>query len=458
MEEEVFLTYFLPTNRCVNLMQAATPCAKFKQHPSVEMGKIKATDDVYLPKAEPRAPRVPHLRVSVINPLLLYTFLLFTAVANIQGADTPTLQPSVPSPAAAPRAGNTTPAAQVLTRVFDTNNPLIITNTNSWFTATNWSQRLDWLHDTANIVSEQNIQRADDWFIDNPKDIVPFKPAKFRLGLQVEGDYFSQTNKFALRPLADTESEVHLPNAEKRLRLTISTLDPMALPGQDSNEGMSGFRVGLKKGMLKDIDTSVGVRIKWLPSIYANISWDPHYNLDTWTMYPEQKVGWESGDGAYETTSLMLNRWVNRCVIRPIASLKLSQARYNADMDKLNQERQDAEAAGLPPPDDDYLKGWDWELTLLAGYANELIDESVFGRLADGSDVAKGGGFRFSVLGGLHVVDSYNLTFLYRGHLYQEWLFFLIKPNVSWQNENNWEANYSLTLGLDMLIYGTKKR
>ncbi|MFA5042529.1 MAG: hypothetical protein WC381_01630 [Kiritimatiellia bacterium] len=357
-----------------------------------------------------------------------------------------------------PETGSAMPATQAAATVSDTHHPIIFTNTNSWFAATNWSQRLDWFHDTANVMSEQNIQQADSWFIADPTNRAPFKPAKFRLGLQIETDYDANTNKLALRPLADTESEVHLPNAEKRLRLTISTLDPMALPGQDSNQGMSGFRVGLKQGTLKDIDTSFGVRLKWIPSIYANIAWDPHYKLCAWDVYPEQKIGWESDDGAYETTSLMLNRWVNRWVIRPIASLKLSRARYKADMDQLDQERQAAAAAGLPPPDGDYLKGWDWELTLLSGYANELIDESVFGRLADGSDVARGGGFRFSVLGGLRIVESYNLTFLYRGHLYKQWLYYLIKPNVSWQEANDWKANYSLILGIDMLIYGTKER
>ena len=364
----------------------------------------------------------------------------------------------VPVSAPTPQTGSTTTATQVMAAVSGANNPLIFTNTNSWFATTNWAQRLDWLHDTANIVSEQNIQHADSCFIDDPTNRVPFKSAKFRLGLQVEADYYVHTNQLALRPLADTESEVHLPNAEKRLRLTISTLDPMALPGQDSNQGMSGFRLGLKQGIFKDVDTSFGVRLKWLPSVYANIAWDPRYRLYTWDVYPEQKVGWESDDGAYETTSLMLNRWVNRWVIRPIASLKLSRARYKTDMDQLNQEQQAAEAAGLPPPDGDYLKGWDWELTLLSGYANELIDESVFGRLADGSDVAQGGGFRFSVLGGLHIIESYNLTFLYRGHLYKDWLYYLIKPSVSWQNENDWAANYSLILGIDILIYGTKER
>jgi len=336
--------------------------------------------------------------------------------------------------------------------------PVVITTTNSWFATTNWAQRLDWFHDTANIMSEQNIRQVDDWFVDGPTNRVPFKPAKFRIGLQVEADYFVHTNSYALRPLTDVESEVHLPNAEKRLRLTISTLDPTSLPGQDSNQGMSGFRVGLKQGILKDIDTSVGVRIKWLPSIYTHAAWGPRYKFYGWDVYPEQKVGWESDDGAYETTSLMLNRWENRWIIRPVASLKLSRERYKSDMDKLDQERQDAEAAGLPPPDGNYLKGWDWELTLLGGYARELMDESVYGRLAEGNDIARGGGFRFSVLGSLHIVESYNLTLVYRGHLYKDWLYFLIKPGISWQDENDWVANYSLVLGLDIFIYGTKER
>ncbi len=373
-------------------------------------------------------------------------------------ANTQTLHQSVPSSALTPHTGSTTVATQVTAVESNPPIPLVVTSTNFWFAATNWTQRLDWLHDTANATTEQNIQYADNWFINDPTNRVPFKSAKLRLGLQIEADYFAHTNKFALRPLADTESEIHMPNAEKRLRLTISTLDPMALPGQDSNQGMSGFRVGLKQGMLKDIDTSVGVRLKWLPSIYTYITWDPRYSLYAWGVYPEQKFGWESDDGIYETTSLMFSRWVNRWMIRPIASLKLSRTRYKDDMDKLNQERQDAEAAGLPPPDGDYLKGWDWELTLISGYANELFDESVFGRLADCSDIAQGGGFRFSVLGSLHIVESYNLTFVYRNHLYKEWLYYLIKPSVEWQSENNWETEYSLILGVDILLYGTKER
>jgi len=395
-------------------------------------------------------------RASLILPIAL-------AILCGAGMDRPTIAEDVrpapvPPPAPTPGITNTPLVPQVAAVESNSHVPLIVASTNSWFTATNWAQRLDWFHDTVNATTEQNIQYADSWFINDPTNRVPFKSAKFRFGLQVEAYYYAHTNELALRPLADTESEVHLLNAEKRLRLTISTLDPMALPGQDSNQGMSGFRVGLKKWLFKDIDTSFGVRLKWLPSVYANIAWDPRYKLYTWDVYPEQKVGWESDDGPYEISSLMLNRWVNRWMIRPIASLKLSQARYNSDMDQLNQEQQAAEAAGLPPPDGDYLKGWDWELTLLGGYANELFDETVYGRLADGSDVAQGGGFRFSVLGGLHIIESYNLTFLYRDHLYKQWLYYLIKPSVSWQDENDWEANYSLILGVDILIYGTKER
>ncbi len=377
-------------------------------------------------------------------------------VASATGGATPSFKSDGPS--AGSRAESATTATQAPATASTTNYPTVFAFTNSWFATTNWAQRLDWLHDSANFVSERNIQQADGWFISNPTSRVAFRPAKFRLGLQVEGDYFANSNNFSFRPLADTESEVHLPNAEKRLRLTISTLDPTALPGQDNNQGMSGFRVGLNKGMLKNIDTSVGVRVKWPPEVYMHTGWDPRYRFCNWDMYPEQKVGWESDNGVYETSSLMFNRWFDRWVIRPIASLKLSRSRYKDDMDKLDQEREEAEAAGLPPPDGNYLKGWDWELTLLGGYAQELIDQSVFGRLAEGSDLAKGGGFRFSALGSLHIVESYNLTLLYRGHLYKSWLYYVIKPNISWPQDNDWEAEYSLTLGIDILIFGTRER
>lgn len=361
-------------------------------------------------------------------------------------------------PAPTPAITNQHSARQGAAVTSNTHTPLIIITTNSWFKMTNWTQRLDWFHETANFVSEKNIERADSWFIDDPANRVPFKPAKFRLGLQVEANYFAHTNETAFRPLADAESEIHMPNAEQRLRLTISTLDPTALPGQDANQGMNGFRVGLKQGLLADIDSSVGVRIKWLPSVYAHTSWGPRYKLYTWDVYPEQKIGWESDDGIYETSSLMLNQWVKRWVIRPIASLKLSRARYKDDMNKLDAERRAAEAAGLPPPDGNYLKGWDWELTLLGGYATELMDESVYGRLAEGNDVARGAGLRLSVLGSLHIVESYNLTLACRGPLYKEWLYYLIKPGISFANENDWQPNYSLIVGLDIFIYGTKIR
>ncbi|MFH1476563.1 MAG: hypothetical protein ABIH24_03600 [Verrucomicrobiota bacterium] len=380
------------------------------------------------------------------------------AAPNVHCTNTTPDHQAAPSSALTPETVSATAAIQVVGVTSNSHVPLIVASTNCWFAATNWSQRLDWFHDTVNATINQNIQYADYWFIDDPANRVPFEPPKFRLGLQIEADYFAHTNKFALKPLADTECEVHMLNAEKRFRLTISTLDPMALPGQDSNQGISGFRVGLKKWLFKHIDTSFGVRLKWLPSIYANIAWEPRYKLDAWDIYPEQKAGWESDDGIYEISSLMLNRWVNRWVIRPVASLKLSRDRYKRDMDQLDQERQAAEAAGLPPPDGNYLKGWDWELTLLSGYAHELFDETVYGRLADGSDVARGGGFRFSVLGSLHIVESYNLTFLYRGHLYKQWLYYLIKPGISWQHENDWAADYSLSIGFDILLYGTKER
>lgn len=344
------------------------------------------------------------------------------------------------------------------TNIAPTSSVELATSTSSWFAATNWAQRCDWLHDTGNVVTEHNIQRADEWFARDATNPAPFKRAKFRLGLQAEMDYFSETNQLSLRPLVDTESEVHMPNAEQRLRLTISTLDPRVLPGQDPNEGASGFRVGLSKGFLKDFDSSTGIRASLPPSVYAHVSWDPRYLFHNLEVYPEQKVGWDSSDGAYETTSLILNQWFGRWVIRPIVSLELSSERYNSDMDKVDQDRENAQKAGVPPPDDNYLKGWDWQLTVMGGYVNMLIDETVYGRLADCSDIADGGGLRFSVLGGLHIIESYNITFLFRNNLYHQWLYYLIKPNISWQSANNWEPDYSLTFGLDMLLYGTKQR
>ena len=63
-----------------------------------------------------------------------------------------------------------------------------------------------------------------------------------------------------------------------------------------------------------------------------------------------------------------------------------------------------------------------------------------------------------SVLGGLHIIESYELTLVYRNHLYKEWLYYLIKPGVEWKSENDWATEYSLILGVDILLYGTKER
>ena len=96
--------------------------------------------------------------------------------------------------------------------------------------------------------------------------------------------------------------------------------------------------------------------------------------------------------------------------------------------------------------------GWEWEQGFLFAWAREWIHEKEAGRLAKGQDLARGTGIRLSFSGSFRKNETTRFSFFYKAPLYKRWVFYVITPAVEWNREDNWEAIWSLRIGVEALL------
>jgi hypothetical protein len=301
----------------------------------------------------------------------------------------------------------------------------------------------DWLYG----ISHGTVEWADTRFVDeNQQEVVPTPPSRFRIGilssieLKPEGDI-----KFA--PDADFAADVELPNLEERLKLFITTRDPTALTGTDAFDQDNDIRVGASRGFGKNIDTSVGVKAKWLPEVFAFVKWNPKYDVGPhWDLFPEWKVFWESEDKLGGQLALTAGRWNGNFLFRQSMSGKVTQ--NDADEDEEVSQDPDSFEFGEDG------KGVRWQSTTTFGYVTELLAEEDYGRLVNGEDVAKGYGIRGQIQGNAASSLQAKATLFLKRPLYKDFLFYIISPEVIWNEEDSWDEEFVLRVGLDLLLWG----
>ena len=71
--------------------------------------------------------------------------------------------------------------------------------------------------------------------------------------------------------------------------------------------------------------------------------------------------------------------------------------------------------------------------------------------------MADGWGIRGRVEGDAAQTLSYELTLMRKGPLYKDFLYYVIEPKMEWEAENDWETEYKIEIGIEMLIWGDKK-
>ena len=52
---------------------------------------------------------------------------------------------------------------------------------------------------------------------------------------------------------------------------------------------------------------------------------------------------------------------------------------------------------------------------------------------------------------------TYELSLLRKGPLYKDYLYYVITPKVKWDRQYDWDAEYKIEIGIEMLIWGDLK-
>ena len=300
----------------------------------------------------------------------------------------------------------------------------------------------DWLYGK----SHGTVEWLDTSFLEEDQEVVPTPPSRFRVGLYTQID-LEENGAIKFAPVADFDADVDLPNIESRLKLFISTKDPTALPGQDAFDSDNALRIGASRAIFKNWKTAVGVKTKWPPEPFAYIKWSPEYTLsERWTMAPQIRPFWESEDGFGGLTSGVFNRWNNRVMYRQSFSLKWTQEL--ADEDTENEVNEDSSQFGYDGG------GYRWDSTTILGYVTELLDERDYGRRVGGDDVAKGYGIKARVTGNEINSTKATVSLFVKRPAYKDFLYFILAPEVVWAEDANWNEEYVLKAGFEMMLWG----
>ena len=310
-------------------------------------------------------------------------------------------------------------------------------------------QQYDWI-DTSHSWAYNETQRVIEWFdglfVSEDENPIKTPPSRFRLGLFTEFDIEADRD-YKLVPVIDFKTDIELPNLERRLKVFITTRDPTALPDEDPTESNSELRFGATRDFFKNWNTSAGVKARWPPEAFANAEWVPTYKLpNLWRIYPKLKPFWDSERGFGGLTSLVANHWKDRWLFRPTISLKWDEKDYHEDQDSAND-----------PTSSQYGQdglGYRWSVSTVIGYVPHLLNENDYGRRVGGSDAAEGWALRGRIDGNISQTLGYDLTLFRKGPLYKDYIFYVIAPEVQWEQTNNWKAEYTIQIGVEVLLWG----
>ena len=342
---------------------------------------------------------------------------------------TPQTEEGLSSPE--PQVGST---PEIVSETVDTCN-------GSWTEATGFGEKIDWIHMNMYNTTQDTVNKFDRWFWCRREEKQTIEPSRFRIGAFGEA-HISKENRVDLQPLADFDADINLPNMERRLKLVLTTIDPTRLPGTDiTDQQDTALRAALSRKWTPNVSTDIGVRARWLPELYAHAIWSTTWNSGKWLLYPEQKFYWEEEPGIGEISTLVLDHWKNRWNTRFSTAIKWSE-----------QDRDDDHQNDRPD------EGFRWSEVYLFGYATELLDESQLGRLVSGGDMARGWGLRLAVFGGFHLVDEYRAGVFYKWPLRKKWMYCFVGPDINWMNTNDWDREWTIKFGIEMLFWGGKAR
>ena len=246
--------------------------------------------------------------------------------------------------------------------------------------------------------------------------------SEFRLTLYTEVKSGS-VNEFSIDP--SYSMDLNLPRIERRFHVFVNNFAPDSIPGQSPLDQKRTTFIGVKQSMdwAREVgfDTAAGIKWRLPPVLFGQAQLSRKVKPGKWMIEPKQSVFWFSdSDGFGEKTALTVEYWENpKTFTRSAAG-----ARWTEGTD-----------------------GVEWSHALSEGYILQ----------GDRENMIKTIGARFVVSGhksGSGVMDSYRADIAWRAPLYKDWLYYIINPEVMWENSHNWESTRTLIVGIDMYFSG----
>jgi hypothetical protein len=298
-----------------------------------------------------------------------------------------------------------------------------------------FTERLDYIHENMQLNLHQHVERVDTMMLTNKMDAVAVPHSRFRLApfVRIERE---QGTDFSFNP--DFEAEIDLPNLERRWKVFIESSRGDELPGIDRSEKDQSAQIGISS-ITKNFKSAAGVKMRWPPIAFVRTEVHADWSTGHTVARPRLRLFYETDNGYGALTDLTMHRWFGART--RMYGQTVSAARYASKG----------------------TEGVDFEQSLKLGFVQETLEDGHTWRsVVRAQDLARGHILRYSLFGnaqdGYNVLERHRLTYTYRQPLYKKWIYLEVAPGLQFANENNWDTEYVLTAGLDMLFWGSYER
>lgn len=288
-------------------------------------------------------------------------------------------------------------------------------------------ERLDYLQENLPIRMQGYLQNVDRAFLDEEDWIHPQPPVTdLEIGLWSQTISGSNGGTNIIRKF---RLDVELPNLERNISLFVDSADNNDLPGTDVADSENRkFVVGFRNSMDKaDISADVGIKMRWLPEIFARLRWRPTWSWGDLHMGFEQRLFWENEDGLGSLTQLLAYHWLGenqKWIFRNVSAARFSES----------------------------TEGMEWQQTFLLGNLTHLIDEEKRNTNIGTQSTLQCVALKTSVFGSDRHQNKYRSTVLFRFPLYREFVLVEIEPGLEWREENDWTTQYRFDMGMVLVF------
>jgi hypothetical protein len=285
------------------------------------------------------------------------------------------------------------------------------------------SSSLNAWHNRIFLGVQRRLLSFDHRFLDPSEEAVavavPVSP--FRLGVDLIG--LGRDGSVDFETAADFDISLNLPNLEQSLDVFITT---DALSESTLEQATESLRAGLRYDPVRLMNVEVGAKLAAAPVGFVAVRTGRAFSSGAWRIEPFLKVFAETDEGFGLASSVLIDRWRQRHLLRSSLSVRW-----------LNETGE---------------TGWSYQF--VSAHAKAVISPDRRLSQVRNRDLGDAAGFRLEAGGrSASGADFYEAGFFWKKPLHGRWLFLNVEPFVRFDRERQWSADPGLRIGLDALFW-----